>query len=120
MLCMKTFKGIRFPFKRTGSLVLCFDEKDLDKLKLLKEQGEKNGVPGMEILNREETLKLEPNLSDYVVASLHLPSGGIMCPFRANIAFAENAYTNGVEFKLNTEVKNIVKKKENKYIIENQ
>ncbi|BDR68176.1 FAD/NAD(P)-binding oxidoreductase [Clostridium tetani] len=106
-----------FPFQRIGALVLCFDEKDLDELKLLKEQGEKNGVPGMEILNREETLKLEPNLSEHVVASLHLPSGGIMCPFRANVAFAENAYTNGVDFKLNTEVKNIVKK-EDKYIIE--
>jgi glycerol-3-phosphate dehydrogenase len=37
----KLSKELDFPFKRTGSLVLCFDEKDLDKLKLLKEQGEK-------------------------------------------------------------------------------
>lgn len=113
----KLSKELDFPFKRIGSLVLCFDEKDLNELKLLKEQGEKNGVPGMEILNREETLKLEPNLSKYVVGSLSLPSGGIMCPFRANVAFAENAYTNGVDFKLNTEVKNIVKK-ESSYIVE--
>jgi glycerol-3-phosphate dehydrogenase len=70
----------------------------------------------MEILNREEALKLEPNLSDKVVAVLTLPTGGIVCPYEFTIALAENANTNGVEFKFETEVQDI-EKKEGSYLL---
>lgn len=99
-----------FPFKRNGSLVLCFDEKDIPSLQKLYDQGVKNGVEGLEILNREQLKKMEPNISDNAVAALHAPTGGIVCPFGLTIALAENAAVNGVEFHLNTEVQNIEKK----------
>ena len=73
----------------------------------LYERGQANGVPDLRILNREETLKLEPNAAEDVHASLYAPTAGIVCPFGLNIALAENAYANGVEFKLDTEVKDI-------------
>lgn len=98
-----------FPFRQDGSLVLCLEEKDREKLQKLYDQGQKNGVPGLEILEREELLKLEPNLSDSVVAALYAPTGGIVCPFGLTIALAENAAVNGVEFRLNTEVYTIQK-----------
>ena len=47
---------------------------------------------------------MEPNLSDNVVAALYAPSAGIVCPFLMNIAMAENAFENGVDFRFNTEV----------------
>ncbi|NEZ46953.1 NAD(P)/FAD-dependent oxidoreductase [Clostridium niameyense] len=113
----KLQEELDFPFKRNESLVLCFDEGDIGKLEQLRLRGIENGVPDtMEILNREETLKLEPNLSDKVVAALRLPTGAIVCPYEFNIALAENAAMNGVEFKLGTEVLNI-EKSEDKYII---
>lgn len=93
-----------FPYKRIGSLVLCIDEKDIYKLEELKERGEKNGVPNLEILNRQKLLEMEPNISDEVVAGLYAPTAGIVCPFSLNIAMAENANVNGVEFIFNTEV----------------
>jgi glycerol-3-phosphate dehydrogenase len=43
------------------------------------------------------------------VAAIYCPTGGIVCPFGMNIAFAENAAANGVEFLFNTEVKEIQK-----------
>ena len=49
-------------------------------------------------------LAMEPNLSDSVVAALYAPSAGIVCPFLMNIAMAENAFENGVDFRFNTEV----------------
>ncbi|MBM7869668.1 glycerol-3-phosphate dehydrogenase [Clostridium pascui] len=110
-------KELDFPFKRNGSLVLCFDENDVDKLEELKVKGENNAVPGIEILNKEEVLKLEPSINENVVAALYAPTGGIVCPYEMTIAYAENAYSNGVEFKLNTEVKNI-EKVEDGFIIE--
>ena len=47
---------------------------------------------------------MEPNLSDQTEAVLYAPTAGIVCPFLLNIAMAENACTNGVEFRFNTKV----------------
>ena len=97
-------KELDFPFRRNGSLVLCFDEEDRPKLQKLLEQGQKNGVKELRIIEREELKGLEPNISDNAVAALYAPTGGIVCPFNLTIALAENAAVNGVEFRLNTEV----------------
>jgi len=105
-------KELDFSFKNNGSLVLCFAEEDIPKLEALKARGEENGVEGIVILNSEEVHAKEPALSDEVVAALYAPTGGIVCPFGLTIAMAENAAVNGVEFFLNTEVKNIVKQTE--------
>ena len=102
-------RELDFPYKRNGSLVLCFDEKDIPSLQKLHEQGQQNGVEGLEILDRERLKQMEPNISDNAVAALHAPTGGIICPFGLTIALAENAAANGVDFHLNTEVQNIEK-----------
>ena len=62
-----------------------------------------------QILDAGEAHEMEPNLSYEVVAAIYCPTGGIVCPFVMNIAFAENAAANGVEFLFNTEVKEIQK-----------
>lgn len=98
-----------FPFQRNGSLVVCTDEDDVPRLEELKKRGEINGVSGLEILNRSELAKIEPNISDRACAALYAPSGGIVCPFGLNIALAENACENGVEFYFNTEVTSLEK-----------
>lgn len=92
------------PFKRNGSLVLCLNREDMPRLRGLFRRGQANGVEGLRILSREETLALEPNVTEQVYASLYAPTAGIVCPFGLTIALAENAYVNGAEFKLNTEV----------------
>lgn len=97
-------KELDFPFERCGSLVVCLDEEDMPMLRALYERGMANGVSGLRILNREEVLSMEPNVSDNVYAALYAPTAGIVCPFGMNIALAENAYANGVEFRFNTEV----------------
>lgn len=105
----KLSEELDFPFKRNGSLVLCFGKEDIDKLYELKEKGEKNRVPGLNVLGREELIKMEPNLSEDVVAALHAPSGGIVCPYEMTIALAENAYDNGAEFYFDNDVTEIEK-----------
>ena len=102
-------KELDFPFRRNGSLVLCFEEENIPKLKALFERGKENGVPDMQLLTGDEVRRLEPNVTDEVVAAIFAPTGGIVCPFNLTIALAENACDNGVEFKLNTEVTNIEK-----------
>lgn len=94
-------KELDFPFRRNGSLVLCFEEEGLPKLQELLERGRKNGVKGLKILSAEEVRGIEPGVSEGVVAALYAPTGGIVCPFGLNLALAENACDNGVEFFLN-------------------
>lgn len=100
-------KELDFPFKKNGSLVICLDDEDKPKLQVLYNRGIANGVKELRILNREELKKMEPNISDEACAALYAPTAGIVCPFNMNIAMAENAYANGVEFKFDTEVRTL-------------
>ena len=105
-------EDLDFEFIQTGSLVVCTEEENRPGLQTLLERGIKNGVEGLRIIERDELVKMEPNISDEAVAALYAPTGGIVCPFNLNIAMAENACTNGVEFKFNTRVEGIEKKEE--------
>ncbi len=105
-------KELDIPFKRNGSLVVCTKDQDRSGLDDLLEKAELNGVPGCKILEREELIKMEPNLSDDVTCALYAPTGGIVCPFHMTMAFAENACMNGVSFFLNTKVTDIQKSEE--------
>ena len=109
-------RELDFPFQRNGSLVLCFAEKDRDKLEKLLERGIANGVKELRIIEKEELRQMEPDISREAVAALYAPTGGIVCPFGLTIAMAENAAVNGVEFKLETQVFS-VKRKENHYLV---
>ncbi len=108
-----------FAYVNNGSLVLCFDENDYPKLKELYDRGINNGVKGLEILNHEQVLALEPNLSDEVKYALLCKTGGIVCPFEMNIALAENAVLNGAEIFFNYKVDSIVKE-DDYYLINNE
>ena len=109
-------RDLEFEFKRNGSLVLCFADEDMPKLAELYQRGLKNGVD-VKLISGDEARKMEPNLTDEVVAALYAPTGGIVCPFGLTIALAENAADNGVEFAFNTAVTGITKG-ENGYVIE--
>ena len=64
----------------------------------------------MEVITDKARIReMEPNLTDQVAGVLYAPTAGIVCPFNLNIALAENAYTNGIDFKFNTEVLSIEK-----------
>ncbi|MDU5492837.1 MAG: NAD(P)/FAD-dependent oxidoreductase [Clostridium perfringens] len=102
-------RDLQFPFKRNGAFILAFSDEDMKTLEGLKENGEKLGVEGPEILTREEALNIEPNLNKEIVGVLNVKTSGIVSPYEMTIALAENAAENGVEFKLNSKVTNIEK-----------
>ncbi|MDY3006647.1 FAD-dependent oxidoreductase [Anaerococcus sp. AGMB00486] len=97
-------KKLSFPYKKIGTLVLCHSEADMDKLQKLYDQGIENGVSGMKILNRQEVLELEPNVTDDVVAALFCEEAGILDPFLMTIAFGEVSNINGVDYVFNEKV----------------
>lgn len=103
-------KELDFHYKRNGSLVICLNEEDRPNLQALYQRGVKNGVKELRIIERDELVKLEPNIADEAVAALYAPTGAIVCPFGLNYALAENAAVNGVEFKFDTAVTGFEKK----------
>lgn len=109
-------KLLDFPFKENGALVICADPSERHGLDVLLDQAKKNGVEGVRIIERDEALKMEPNLTDKTVAALYAPTSGITCPFNFCIAMAENANMNGVDFRFETEVIDI-KKEEGGYLL---
>ena len=105
----KLSQELDFPYRKNGSVVLCFDERKIDHLEQLMISGRKNGVAGLRIVTGKKMRHIEPSLSDEVKALLYAPEGGIVCPFKLTIALAENANMNGVEFRFNTKVTGIQK-----------
>lgn len=101
-------KELDFEFHPCGSFVVCLSEEEIPGLWTLYERGVKNGVKDMEVITDKKRIhEMEPNLTDEVAGVLYAPTAGIVCPFGLNIAMAENANTNGVEFYFNTKVEKI-------------
>ncbi len=91
-------------YDQIGSLVLAFSEEELATVRRLYENGVANGVPGVRVLTRDETLAMEPNLSKEVRGALYAPSAAIVEPWDLALALAEAAVENGVELRLETAV----------------
>ena len=102
-------KELDFHYDRCGSLVLCMAEEDKPALQALYEKGIANGVESLEIIDSARLREMEPNVSKDAVAALWAPTGAIVCPFGLNFALAENAAANGVKFRFNTEVQEIIR-----------
>lgn len=99
---------LNFPFERRGDYVVAVGKSELPGLKLLLEQGKKNGVPGMHLISGEEMRHREPNITPQVSGALWAPTGGICDPFMVTIAAAENAVQNGVKVMLETEFQDFI------------
>ena len=81
----------------TGSFVAATNSEEMATIQELKERGEKNGVPGLEIWSGDKLRAQEPNLSKDIQGALWAPTAGVCWPFGMAIAFAENAVQNGAE-----------------------
>ena len=81
-----------------GSLVLA-GAQERQTLEELMARGKKNGVPNLEILDRSDLMRLEPNVSLEAAWALWAPTGGIVCPYGLTIAAMGNAMDNGVELR---------------------
>ncbi len=87
------------PFRRTGKLIVGFTDEDRQRLEAFKARGEANGVPGLEIIDREHMDQLDPSAGGNF--AMWSPTSGILDPFRYTIALAENAVKNGARYFLN-------------------
>ncbi|MGI6563823.1 MAG: NAD(P)/FAD-dependent oxidoreductase [Clostridia bacterium] len=115
-LMEKTVQELDVPYKKCGSIVAAFDQEGTDSIRKLYQRGLENGVSELFLLNREETMRLEPNIHPGVQGALYAKGAGIVCPYQLTIAAAENAVSNGAELRLNFKVEKI-EKTEDLYLI---
>ena len=93
-----------FGFRRCGELTVAFEDCQRKTLDRLLEQGEKKGVPGLEIWEVERIHREEPNLSLEITAALNAPTTGIINPYEACFGLIENACRNGLHLALDSTV----------------
>ena len=103
----KVCEDLDVPFKRCGSLVVAHNEYEMATIQELYQNGLKNGVPGLQILFKDEVHAMEPNLNEDICGALYAPTAGIVSPFELCIHAAENAVDNGVTLKMNHMVSDI-------------
>ena len=96
-----------FLFRRTGSMVLGFNDEDHTHLEKLQGNGLANGVPELSIIGPERIRELEPRASAEATCALWCPSTGFVDPFEVAIAALENAVCNGVTFMRSSPVEAI-------------
>lgn len=97
------------PFKRIGALTIAEDEKSLDIIEQMYIRAKKMGLDDVTMMDRNEVYKLEPNLTTSVKGALYSKDIGIVCPYDLAIAYAEIAFDNGANFRLEEEVLDIQK-----------
>jgi len=90
------------PYRKTGKLVIALREEDLPIIHRLKEQGDRNGCPGLSIVGRDFIKEHEPMADG--VAALWSPETAIVSSYLLPIALAENFVDNGGEIFLNSQV----------------
>jgi L-2-hydroxyglutarate oxidase len=64
------------PHEICGKLVVAADESEVPRLRSLHERGTQNGLEGLQLLNREQMLEIEPHVGG--VAALRVPQEGIV------------------------------------------
>lgn len=101
-------EDLDFPFLLCGELVVAFAGEE-SRLADIRENGERLGVPGMELVNRNWLERNEPNLSSGITAALLAPGAGVINPYEAVYAMTENAIANGAEVQCNAEVTAIIR-----------
>ena len=114
----KIFKNLEFPRKQVNSLVLAFNQHELQDAKMLYKRGLANKVPKqfMQLINRNEVIKQEPNINKNVVGALLCTSSWIIDPVKAALALIGGAHKNGVTYQKQATV-TAIKKTTNGFLV---
>ncbi|MDD4641893.1 MAG: NAD(P)/FAD-dependent oxidoreductase [Erysipelotrichaceae bacterium] len=115
----KLAEELNFPYQKIGSLVLAFTNEQVKQLTILLDQGIKNKVTDLSIIDKQKVLELEPNINTNVKKALYAPNTAIICPYEATLAFAENAVLNNVQFQFDDAVVTIIKEDDH-FLINNK
>lgn len=86
------------PMARCGSLVLAFNQEDINQLEILKIRGINNGLKKIQIIGQQKLYELEPSINKDAIAALWTPTAGIINPYELNVALMEISQLNGAKY----------------------
>ena len=111
-LCVEGSRGFEalaemldVPYKKTGKVLVAFDDADMQELSRIKARGEENGCTGLRLIDQDELHSLAPRLRG--IGGMFSENTAVFNPFEYCIALAENALDNGAKFIFNAEVTDI-------------
>ncbi len=90
------------PCRRTGKLVVALTDGERPRLEALKDQGDRNGAPDLEVIGEAEIKAIEPLARGRW--ALYSPHTGVISPYEFTIALAESALRSGARVLLDSPV----------------
>lgn len=97
----------KVPYKRCGTIYIARDESEAERVDAMYKRALNKKIDEVKLLIGDEILKYEPNIKGRVVKSLYIPNTGVVASYDFALAYGEIAFDNGVNFKLEEEVKSI-------------
>ncbi len=105
---------LNFGYRKTGALVVAFNDEEEKRLQVLFENGKKYEEPegDLQIIGPDRIKELEPHSNPDIKSALFSRNVGVASPYEMTIALAENAISNGVEVLLGKKAVGIRKLKD--------
>ncbi|MDQ0514245.1 glycerol-3-phosphate dehydrogenase [Mycoplasmoides fastidiosum] len=107
----QVFPHLHFPHRQVDSLVIGFNEEEMEHVRMLYHRGLENGVASadLKVIDREELLNREPHLNPKALGALLCTSSWVVDPVKAATAFAGAAMNNGMQLFLKAAITRIHK-----------
>ena len=95
------------PYRKTGKILVANHPQEIEKIHTIKEQGEKNGVEGLELISKKRLGELEPHIE--AREGLWSPETGIVDTHMLMKYLEQQSESNGATVAYNCEVVGIEK-----------
>lgn len=99
---------IDIEYRQSGGLTIGFTDAQIAVMKYQCKQKQEYDKTPMTMLDREDTLRLEPNLNPEILGSIFCHEDATLNPLATAYAFARAAVRRGVEFRTHTTVTNLI------------
>lgn len=97
----------KVPYKRCGTIYIARNESEAERVDDMYKRAQNKKIDEVKLLIGDEVLGYEPNIKGKVEKSLYIPNTGVVASYDFALAYGEIAFDNGVNFKLEEEVKSI-------------
>lgn len=94
-------------YKNSGGMILIERPEEMQVMQDFVERQQQTGLQ-VEILQREDAVKLQPGLAEHIVGATYSPQDAEVNPMEVTFAFAKSAKKLGVEVLLETEVTGLI------------
>ena len=93
------------PFETCGKVVVALHDGELDRFEALRERGEANGIPGLEVLGPQGLRDIEPHALG--IRALWSPGTGVIDYRRVALAMADDVSAAGGAIRTSTSVTSV-------------